>query len=132
GVGLANITAPVREFHADTIHGVDLRIPAFKMLLHPRDGSILILNPQIDFTTNGIFADSFLDQIREFPASSAHDFKHQQPGDHSTVAIEEVLEIMMCRHLSTVDRILLTHQFLDKGVPRFTHQWNATIFLYQI
>ena len=46
----------------------------------------------------------------------AYQFGNEQPGDHTTVAVDEIAEIVMRGHLTAVDRVLIAHCLLDKSV----------------
>src|SRR5690606_30371081 len=62
-------------------------------------------------------------------AGFAHQLGHQQPWNHTAVAVGKIPEIMVRTHFTAINCIFLAHALLDKGMAGFALDGSPTQFL---
>lgn len=116
GVGAAQVEAPVGEFHAEAVGGVDGCLLRGEVGADAIDRRRDVGDAVVDLATARECGNAFIDQLRQRLAGFGHQRSDQQPWDHAAIAIGEVAEVVVRAHLAGIDGILGAHAFLDEGV----------------
>lgn len=89
------------------------------MLLHARNRCRRLCQRTVYFTTRRVGHHPVADQLAQRLPFQTQLLRHQQPRDHSAVAIGKIAEIVVCAHFATINGIFVAHPLFDKRVPGF-------------
>lgn len=115
-VGRAEVEPPVVKFHSYAIGKVDMDSVLPVLFPYLLNDIPAVVHRQIDFTAAGEFFFHGCHELAQMLSLLTHNLGHNEPGNHTGIAVGKIAEKVMSRIFSAVNGFDLPHGFFHKGM----------------